>query len=714
MTTLPRLTRCVATLALLAATALPAADAAATGAAAKGAAPVAAATPAVAVKPLLHPLFSDHAVLQRGKPVTLWGWAKPGSQVVAGLTGPGIGGAPATVTAAADGRWQAQLGPFQACKEPCTLTVSSDGQTAVAKDLLIGEVWLCSGQSNMEWIVKNSRDAEQEAKDANHPGIRHIAIGKAQVADPVELVKGEWKVCAPDSVPWFTAVGYFFGRHLHQELQVPIGLVHSSWGGTPAEAWTSQEVLKALPDHTQSVEDFRKLAAEVAEQTKRTGKDYNTLLKEWYEGNDPGSKPNAAKVPAWADAGFDDSAWTAATLPSLFEDAKAIPANWDGTVWVRRTVTVPEALAGKPAKLVMGKITDWDTTYINGRQVGGTEQPWRGRDYNVPAKVLKAGDNVIAIRILDTGGKVGGEGKDADYQLRIEGAEPIALGGAWKIQTGVEKAKAPALPVRTDRVHGPGSLYNGMIAPLVPMAFAGAIWYQGESNSGRAYQYRTLLPAMINDWRARFGQGDFPFYIVQLANYMEPAKDPGDSAWAELREAQALTAANLKNCGMAVIIDVGEAKDIHPKNKQDVGKRLALQALAKTYGKPVVASGPVYQGMKVDGSSVRVSFTELGGGLAVRGGGELTGFTLAGEDRKFQWAQARIDGDAVVVSAAAVTKPVAVRYAWTHNPDCNLVNKAGLPAGPFRSDDWPGATWPKELQAKPAVAATAATAAPAR
>jgi sialate O-acetylesterase len=635
-----------------------------------------------AAKPLLHPLFSDEAVLQRDRPVTIWGWAAPGAEVSVGLAGEGLAAKPVSATAGPDGRWQAAIGPFQA-GGPYVLSASAGETKAEAKDVLVGEVWLCSGQSNMEMVVRSSKDFETEKANADLPRLRHIAVQKNNAGTPQELITGQWKVSNAENVGGFTAAGYFMARTLLKDLQVPIGLVHSSWGGTAAEAWTSQEKLLTIPDFEKPVAAFRKLVADVEAQNATPGKDYNQLVSEWYKANDPGTSAS----PAWSDPAASTADWTAVTLPAALEDAKAIPADYDGTVWIRREVDIPAEDAGKKAAVKLGKIDDGDTTFVNSRVVGAVENPWWSRTYKVPANVLKAGRNVIAVRILDFGNKCAVIAKPEEMVLAIDGGASLPLAGAWQLHTGVElKAAASPFPARLDRSVGPTSLYNGMIAPLIPMTHAGVIWYQGEANAGRAGQYRTLLPTMIADWRERFGQGDLPFLIVSLANWQARRDQPGESGWAELREAQAITAQTIAKGGLAIAIDIGDAKDIHPKNKQEVGRRLALAAEAIAYGKDVVFSGPWYKAMAVEGSAIRLSFDHLGGGLVSADGQPLTGFAIAGEDRKWVWGEATIDGDSVVVSSPAVAKPVAVRYAWAENPACNLANAAGLPAVPFRTD----------------------------
>ncbi len=483
-------------------------------------------------------IFGDHMVLQQGKTLPIWGKAEPGEEVRVSL-----GKKTQRVVACPDGRWMAKL-PKMKAGGPHELVIEGKDNTLRFADVLVGEVWLGSGQSNMQWPVSHSNDETKEIAAANHPKIRLFTVTRTTAVAPQDDCQGSWVVCSPETVPDFSAALYFFGRELHQQLNgVPVGLIHSSWGGTPAESWTSRAALESDPDLAGMVQHWDQLLAEYPEAKTA----YDQAMEAWQK---------------------------------AAEEAKA-------------------AGAAEPAKP---------------EEPRGPNHPW------------------------------------------------MASG-----------------------------LYNAMIAPLVPYALQGAIWYQGESNAGRAYQYRKLFSTMINDWRNAWQQGPFSFYFVQLANFTDALPEPGDSDWAELREAQTM-ALSLKNTGMAVAIDIGEAKDIHPRNKQDVGKRLALNALAKDYKKRVVWSGPLYKSMRVQGDKIALRFTHAHGGLTAADGKALTGFAIAGEDRKFVWAEAEIKGKTVIVSSPNVSNPVAVRYAWAHNPVCNLANGKGLPASPFRTDQWPGLT----------------------
>jgi sialate O-acetylesterase len=632
-------------------------------------------------KPFLHPLFSDHVVLQRGVRFPVWGWTTPGSRVTVEMRGK-------TTTAVADagGRWIARLGPFDA-GGPFTLTVKGT-QTVTLNDVLVGDVWLASGQSNMEMGITQVNDAREEVAHADYPRIRLFQVPKIAATSPRTTVNARWLVCNPTNIAaggWggFSAVAYFFGRRLHEELNVPVGLIHTSWGGTAAEGWVSSETLSELKEFVPAVNNLEKTWADAT----RPPADYDKALDDWWSKNDPGS---AAK-PAWSEPSFDASGWKRMRLPQFWEDA-GLPA-YDGVVWFRRTFELPSDWTGKDLLLSLGPVDDRDTTYVNGVRVGALSQWDAPRSYRVSAGLLKPGTNTIAVRVLDTG--VGGGIYGKPEQLKIEladgGASPVSLAGEWSYRASVALAELQTQPPQQggNDFSVPVIRYNGMVAPLLPYAIKGAIWYQGETNVGRAAQYERIMATLIRDWRTRFQSGDFPFLVVQLANYLERRDAPVDSDWARLREAQLHVSRNVAHAGLAVTIDIGDAKDIHPKDKQDVGTRLALAALANVYGRKLEYSGPAYRRMKVEGERVRLSFDHAEGGLVARDGERLKGFAVAGEDGRFVWADAIIEGGEVVVSSPEVKKPTAVRYAWADNPAANLYNRAGLPASPFRTDDFP-------------------------
>ncbi len=646
-----------------------------------GVAVVALAGPFASAEVRVPALIGDNMVLQQGGPARLWGWADPGEAVRASLAG-----FHAETVASADGTFRLALGPLPA-GGPYTLEIAGKNVLRF-ENVLVGEVWIASGQSNMEFPLSRARNAEQEIANADFPLVRLFTVAKATSTTPKDDVAGSWVECRPGTVSDFSAVAYFFGRRLAEELHVPVGLVHSSWGGTPAEAWTSREALIAEPSLRPMVEEMDRLRTDPTAAEK-----YAREREAWERKNlakDPG---NAGEGEGFARAGFDDAAWQKVELPTPVE---RLGHDVDGAFWFRREVAVPADWAGHDLTLRLGAIDDVDTTYFDGEKVGatGSEVPssWTQlRAYRIPGALVKAGRNVVAVRVFDRGGDGGFMGP-AD-QMRLErsdgGAAPVKLAGSWRLQ--VELALGPmnpdwgSQPRLPDSEMAPTVLFNAMVAPLTPMSIRGVIWYQGESNADRAAQYRTLFPVLIRDWRARFGLGDFPFDFVQLANYMARAAEPGPSDWAALREAQLLTLRE-PNTGMAVTIDIGEADDIHPKDKQDVGSRLAQWALAKTYHRPLVPSGPLYRTNEIEGGEVTVRFDHAEG-LTARGG-PLVGFAIAGADRKFVWADARIEGDRVIVSSPQVAAPVAVRYGWADNPAVNLYNGAGLPASPFRTDDW--------------------------
>jgi sialate O-acetylesterase len=641
--------------------------------------------PLAAAELRLPAVFTDHGVLQRDRSLPVWGWADAGTTVTVSFDG-----ATATATAGTDGRWSARL-PAHPAGGPYQLAVSTAaGASRTVSDLLVGEVWVCSGQSNMQMTVKSSDNAEQEIATADHPRIRLLTVPRIAKPEPVDDVQADWKVCSSDSVGTFSAAGYFFGRELEKTLAVPIGLIDSSWGGTPAEAWTQMAWLER-----DAV--LKPIAERWTDASKPANKEaYEKKQKEWQERSEFEDPGLAEAAKGWMAPGLTlDGEWKELALPGAIE-AAGLQIN--GGIWFRKEVAIPAGWAGKELLLRLGAIDDFDTTWFDGQEVGstGNQKPgwWtQNREYRVPATQVKEGRAVIAVRVWDrylTGGFVGSAAQMTLAPVDAPTAA-VSLAGAWQYRIEVSKPEPTERPpVNPSALHNaPGHLWHSMMRPLVPYGIRGAIWYQGESNAGRAQQYRTLLPAMIDSWRSAWAQGDLPFYIVSLANFRDRVEQPRENDWAELREAQDLTARSVRQAGLALAIDIGDIKDIHPKNKQEVGHRLALQALRQTYGKDIAAQGPVLAECVIDGAEVRLRFAELGGGLATSDGKPPRGFALAGADHVFQWAeQARIDGAWVVLKAASVPEPVAARYGWDINPDVNLMNQAGLPAVPFRTDGW--------------------------
>jgi sialate O-acetylesterase len=654
----------------------------------------------ICVAPFLGPLakgevrvpsiIGDNMVLQQGIKARLWGTARPGERVTVTFEGQ-------TERAITDpqSHWQIFLGPLKA-GGPFTMTIAGSN-TLTFKNVLVGDVWICSGQSNMEFPLVNATGGAEAMAQANYPEIHLFTVQKNTAASPLNDVSGHWVLATPEQVGQFSAVGYFFGRELYQRLKIPLGLIHTSWGGTPAEAWTSHEALAANAD-LQPILDRYQMGLEALPQRREN---YKRALAEWEQKNlhaDPGNKGEAQ---GFADPAFNATDWKQLNLPQFFETAGVVI---DGAVWVRKEVDLPSAWSEKELALNFSAIDDFDTTYFNGTRVGGTGNETPNsyavpRRYTIPGSLVHAGRNVIAVRVFDSAGEGGFGGGGQMSLVPVDGkeTEAISLAGPWtyKVELSLEPKKPdwgsrPELPGPTNQ-NSPTVLYNAMLAPLTPYAIRGAIWYQGESNAGRAYQYRVLFPTMIRDWRAAWGEGDFPFYFVQLANWHAAPSEPGESEWAELREAQTMTL-QVPKTGMAVIIDIGDPNDIHPRNKLDVGKRLAAWALTETYHQKVEPSGPLYDSFTVKDDKIRVQFKHIDGGLRTSDGAPLKGFAIAGADRKFVWANASVAGDAVVVWSKDVARPVAVRYAWADNPVCNLYNSAGLPASPFRTDDWPGVT----------------------
>lgn len=632
--------------------------------------------------PFLHPLFANDMVLQRDLPDPIWGWTDPGTKVTVSMNGK-----TADATAGPDGKWMAKLGPFSA-GGPYELTVSGPKEVKLT-NVLVGDVWICSGQSNMEMGIGNGKDAQQEIAAADHPLIRLFTVAKHVATEPQKLFveKGDenkWLVCSPQNImvgDWagFSAAGYFFGRDLQEKLKIPIGLIHTSWGGTVAEAWTSGEALDAMPDFADALRAVRSVVP------ANTSEPLEQQIAKWYARVDPGTGAGGAD---WAATALPDQDWKTIKLSSTWENAEGELQKLAGVVWFRKTLEIPAEWIGEPLKLHLGHFADRETTWVNGTLIGGHNAANDQRDYLIPAELTKDGKITIAIRVLSLGGH--GPIGDPPQQLKLDhGSDaPTPLTGDWKYKVGATLAKSGGPPQPpSNNPNQTTVLYNGMIAPLIPFAIKGAVWYQGESNADRWMQYRTLLPTMIKDWRSRFGVGEFPFFIVQIAAFMAESDQPQEAPWPGLREAQALTAQNVGHSGIAIATDIGDAKDIHPKNKQEVGRRLALDAEAIAYGQDVEYAGPTFKEIETKDGQVVLHFTHLGGGLDIKGGGPLKGFAIAGEDKKFVWADAKVDGDTVVVSSPMVPHPVAVRYAWENNPaKANLFNKAGLPAPPFRTD----------------------------
>lgn len=641
------------------------------------------------VGPRLPAVFTDHMVLQRDRPVPVWGWSNPDEEVSVEFAGQ-----KKTARSDANGRWMVRLDPLPASAEPRDLVVECAASQLKSKiaDVLVGDIWLCSGQSNMGMSVSESADAAREIDAATFPSIRLFSVEQHPTLTPATDVKGKWGVCSPETVARFSATAYYFGRTLHRELNIPIGLLHSSVGGTQAEAWMRLDVLRTVPALAERADK------EIAQITSQEH-DSRTFLgarAAWEERYGVTPPPVADTARDWADPSLDTSDWATITLAKQWAQHGA---KSGGVFWIRKEVTLPETAAGKPFSLSLNWISEqYDTAYFNGVEIGrANDKPPTfynvQRRYTVPGGLVKAGRNVIAVRIVSATQFAGVW--QWGHMLDLPVADRDAIDDEWRMKTESTFAPLPAdalaarpKPNTIAFRNVSSSLYNGMIAPLVPFAIKGVIWYQGENNAGRAAEYRDVMTLLISDWRGQWGQGDFPFIIQQLVNNGRAVVDanvPG--GWPLLREAQDQTASTVPQCGIAVGIELGSATTIHPPNKQDVGRRLALVAFEKVYGTNVESSGPRYESMTIEAATVRVRFSHATGLVAKEGPPRR--FAIAGEDRKFVWADARIDGDTVVVSSPQVPEPLAVRYAWADNPQgCNCFNAAGLPMAPFRTDDW--------------------------
>jgi len=621
----------------------------------------------------LPAILSDNMVLQKGVPVLIRGWADPAEKVAVEFAGQ-------RKDAAADsaGKWQVTLGPLGTLAEPAEMRVRGKN-TITVKNVLVGDVWLASGQSNMEMPVVQVENAPKEMEAANWPAVRFFMVERDLCSTPKDDGPGKWVICAPKDVGPFSAAAYFFARELHQKYKIPMGVINSSVGASACQAWTPVEVLtanKVLPQ-----------PAALAPENYTSWQTYLDFKNSTYDRcsyADTGIKPECL---AWAKPALDTSDWKDFKAPGNIE-AQGLPI--DGAVWFRKEVDVPATWAGQNLSISLGPISDNDVVYMNGEKIGATDNNWREwvfRNYTVPAKWVKTGRNVIAVRIFNRIGNGGFyPGYPAPLKLAKDKENEIILSGTWKCK--VERAEKPAaLPSPLPSIYSvPTALFNAMIAPYAKFPVRGFIWYQGEGNAGAPAQHDILFPAMIESWRKLWGDERLPFYFVQLANFRAREAQPSEGGWPRMRESQLKTLA-LHDTGMAVTIDIGAALEIHPKNKQEVGRRLARWAMRDCYGeKDLEVSGPLYASNAVEGSKVRLRFTHTGGGLQAKGG-ELKGFAVAGADKKFVWAQARIDGDSVVVWDENTKNPRHVRYAWADNPECTLYNGVGLPASPFRTDE---------------------------
>jgi sialate O-acetylesterase len=613
-------------------------------------------------------LVSNGMVLQRDRPVTIWGWAAAGEKVTVSFQGKTY-----RATAANDGQWRVSL-PAMKAGGPYDMTLAASNQVQV-KDILVGDVWLCSGQSNMETPMLRLRDKYPDViAQAANPRIRQyeVPMSYAFTGPKADVTGGKWIAADPQTVLKFSGVAYFFAKEINAKYQVPIGIIKDAVGGSPAEAWLSADALKQFPKYEQQLAPYRDSAAVAGIKQKEQG-----AIGNWYRQLHQADKGEAPGQTPWYAPAYAATDWKTMQVPGYWAEGELGMVN--GVVWFRKEVEVPAGMTGKPTRLELGTLVDADSTYINGRLVGTTGYQYPPRKYDFGPDVLKPGKNVITVRLISNGGR-GGFTKEKKYELTA-GGQTLDLRGPWQYQLG---ATMPPTPGSTTFQYQPGGLFNGMIAPVLPYAIKGVLWYQGESNAGRTGDYQALFNAMVLDWRKHFNRPDLPFIYAQLPNFMAVKKEPSESGWAQVRDIQRRGLA-LPHTGMAVLLDVGEWNDIHPLDKQTPGHRLALAAQKVAYGDAkVVSAGPLYQSMQTAGNKVTLSFTSVGGGLVAKGGEPLKGFAIAGADKKFVWAQAKIEGNKVVVWSDQVAKPTVVRYAWADNPEgANLYNKEGLPASSF-------------------------------
>lgn len=610
-------------------------------------------------------------VLQRDSKIKIWGWAAKNEKVTVKFNGKIL-----RTTTGADGKWSLSVSAMKA-GGPYTMDITASNKILI-KDILIGDVWFCSGQSNMVHQM-NIHDVTyaNDIATANYPEIRQFLVptGTSLQGPKQNFTSGFWKAAVLEDVRPFSAVAYFFAKKIYEKYHIPIGIINASVGGTPIEAWTSEEGLK----------DFSSLINTI-QKNKDTA--YINSMNRNAAANNAG-RPQQKDLgmigeKKWFDVSYIAKGWRNINIPGYWQDQGI--KNLNGVVWYRKEIEIPASIADVPAKVFLGRIIDADVLYINGMQVGNTTYQYPQRRYNVPANLLKAGKNIFVIKVTNTTGK-GGFVPDKPYCL-FAGKDTIDLKGTWQYKVG--EVYSPGSGFGGGGIaaqNQPAALYNAMVAPAINYSIKGFLWYQGESNSGRAEEYAKLQPAQIIDWRNKWQQGNIPFLYVQLPNFMDADYFPSESQWAALREAQ-LKSLSVSATGMAVAIDLGEWNDIHPDNKKDVGERLALVAEKIAYGENIVYSGPIYQSSKTEGNKIIISFNHVGSGLKTNDGEQPGEFAIAGADKKFVWGKTKIEGEKIIVWNDEIPNPMHVRYAWADNPvNPNLYNKEGLPASPFRTDN---------------------------
>ncbi|WP_082444863.1 sialate O-acetylesterase [Chryseobacterium hispalense] len=610
----------------------------------------------------LPALVSDGMVLQRNQKLKIWGYADAGEKVTVKFLNKTY-----STTADNSGNWNIMLPELKA-GGPFVMTIND----ITLKDILIGDVWVASGQSNMELPMRRLKPLYgEEMKTVNNKNIRFFTVPqKYNFKIPQnDLDGGKWENTNPQTIQNFSGVAYFFAKNLYEKNKVPVGIIHTSLGGSPVQAWMDANSLKNYPEYLAEAEKWKN-----DDLIKSTESGEQALSRAWYTELD---QSDIGLNQHWENFDLDDSSWKTMNVPGSWEDQEG---PFEGSVWLRKEIMLPKGSAQKAAFLNLGRIKDADVTYINGIKVGNVTYEYPPRWYDIPTGILKEGKNIIAVRITNGSGK-GQLIADKPYYLEIDG-QKIDLKGTWKYRIGAKMEKMA--PGQTFIRWKPTGLYNSMINPLINYKVKGFLWYQGESNTGKPKEYGDLLTTMINNWRSKWNEKDAPFLIVQLANFMEAKNQPVESNWAELRDQQRKVSLNVPQTGLAVIIDAGEWNDIHPLDKKTVGDRLALQALKIADKKNIVADGPVYQSMKLEGSKIILSFKKGTDNFAPVS--ELKGFAIKNTDGNWTWAKAKTEGEKIVVWNDSVKNPVAVRYDWADNPDGNLKNKTGLPASPFTTE----------------------------
>lgn len=633
----------------------------------------------VDAKVTLPAIYSDNMIIQQKSTLLLHGTAQKESIVT---ISPSWSRKSFTTHADGNGHWEIQVTTPKA-GGPYRITFD-DGDITMLDNVVVGEVWFCSGQSNMEMPVAGwgkVLNYEQEIKEANYPDIRFFQVKKTTSLLPLDEVVPNmdgWQECSPQTVPEFSSLAYFYARQLHKNLKVPIGVIDCTWGGTPAEAWTSPSALQDVVGYESLIQQLQAIGYD-AEKVMEL---HNRLSIEWKQ---KASNIDLGYREEWHLLDCENIDWDTMTLPNYWEHQGL--KDFDGVVWFRRQIDIPETCQGYELKLNCGTIDDEDAVYWNGELIATGSGYNVHRSYTVPAEKVRIGKNILTIRVFDTGGEGGIAGNPTDMNLCCGDKFMVPLAGKWQYRIGCSFASLPQPPIWPGSSSYPGVLFNAMVHPWLQFPIKGVIWYQGCANVGRHEQYECLFQRLIHDWRQQFNQPEMPFYFVQLANFQERVPLQPDSQWAALREAQA-KALSIDGTGMVCNIDLGEAYDIHPKNKQAVAHRLASLSLANTYSKKLPATAPVYRSYSVKGNKVYIDFDTPRHGEGLSANTEVKGFIIAGTDRRFHPATAYVENGRVVVSSPAVSHPIAVRYAWADNPECNLSTPSGLMVAPFRTDDW--------------------------